>query len=65
MRLFERKTDNSTFTNIKPKKYSQAFEGSFAEYKSEKDKNIPMTEYLEKIVSHLRDMIGALKKSVD
>ena len=59
IRLFETKIDDSIPRDTKPTKYRQAFEGSFAEYKSEKDKNVTMAEYLEKIRSHLRNMIGA------
>lgn len=51
--------------DYKPINTRDVFEGRHVQYKSEKDKNLSVIEYLEKVRPHLRYMINDLRKSSD
>ena len=42
MRFFELKINSNTSTDYKPKRTTDVFEEWYVEYKSEKDKNLPV-----------------------
>ena len=57
MRLFESKVDDNTAMDYKPEKTKNTCERRYVGYTSEKDKELSLRGYLQKIRVHLRDMI--------